>query len=415
MQPTTSGETARKLSGDGRSIIDSTKKIAKETLDLLGSSIAEIFKNRALSGSPADSLRALSSWQPENEVDRVARSMILLSAYRAEQISPSAAYLFLKLLSGQKILSSAPRRMLDTDLSKLASIVQDATIQSLISEAVHQAGSTGNISVSLGGVTHIAVDDSAMFPVIVSPSFRNAFTLTRRKIVVFDGVIETVGQINSFLESCAKEKASILLVARAFSSEVASTIHANNQRKSFDIVPLTPGVSFEDEFTINDIAAIAGLYHRESIALDSATDEHEVIVENGMLKVSLRNSTHRDSLSASLRAELRQFSDKDVSFLLGKRLARISSRRVSVCIGEEFGSTKDIAKERFDYGMRCYISARRKGIIEVDGDMYPGESLRIAKSAHEAFSQLVRNTGGSLVIDKKMAVAKRRRCESRRL
>ena len=413
MQPTTSGETARKLSGDGRSIIESSRRIAKETLDLLGNSVVEVFNNRALYGSPAETLRVLSAWKPTTDVDRVARSMVLLTAYRSEQSSPCSSHLFLRLMAGERLSACEPRAMIESDLPRLLSHISDPTVESLLIDSISEAGASSNISVSTGAITHISVDESVSFPILVSPSFRNAYSLTARRLIAYDAVVESVGQVNELLVKCAEEKASVMFLARAFSQDVASTIFANNQRGVFDIVPATPGTSINDEFTLSDLAAILGQKTTTVAKLESDA-QHEMLVENSSLKIRLRDPSHRDELVKQLREEMRQFSDYDVAKLLSERVRRVSSRRVSVCFGEEFGSAKEVTKERFDHGMRSFVSARRKGVIEVSGEMLPGDSLQSARNSFEAFVQLVRNTGGVLVIDKKLEVAKRRSRKTRR-
>lgn len=413
MRPTISGEIARSLV-DSESLLDASRKIARETIESLGSPIVAVFRDRAMGGSSADSLRVLSSWSPSTGEERLARSLLLLSAYRAEQSSPSAGYLFLQAVSGKKFPSSSPRVLLEHDLASLVSGVNDETIASLLVESIKQSGSVGNVSVSTGGITHIAVDDSCSYPIIVSPSFREAFKLTSRRIVVFDGIIESIGQINAFLENCSADKAQILLIARAFSTDVASTIHANNQRGVFDIVPATPGVGIEDEFTISDIGRIVGQKSLTSISYDSSSTCYDVIIERGNLKIHLGESLGREELLRLLRAESSQFKDTDVLKMLNRRVARTSTRRVSVCIGEEFGDLREIAKERFDYGMRCFLFARRRGVIEIDGSLYPSDSLASAVSTCESFKKLLKNTGGALVIDKTVEVAKRGESKDRR-
>jgi hypothetical protein len=391
-----------------RPLLESTKRVSLSVLDSIKSSILAVFNDRAISGSASEALRILSSFDPQTDEERLSRSMILLSAYRAEQLSPVSGYLFLKLLSGKKILQGAQRRMVEDDLQSLLSTINDQTVESLLTDAIYQSGSAGNVSVTTGGITHISVDENASFHVIISPSFVNAKSLTSRKIIAYDGVIESVGQINSFLERCSKEKARILLIARSFSSEVASTIYANNQRGNFDIVPLTPTLGIDGEFTIADIAAISGQKQTSKICLDESGEECNVVVEGSTLKIALTNLRFRDDLLKKLRKELVDFSNFDVSQLLSQRIARISSRRVSVCIGDEFGDSKEIMKEKFDYGMRCYLSSRRKGVTEVDGQILPGESTKIANLVYESFKKLLNSTGGALVIDNEMEKTRRR-------
>lgn len=393
---------------NGSLLFEASIRISQKTLKEIDSSVLAVFKDRAISGSIAETLRVLSSYNPKSEIERVARSMIISCAYRAEQASPGAANLFLQFLSKKKFATQNSRKMLKNDLSLLLSTVNDKNIESLLENAIYQSGAVGNVSINFGGITYISVDESASFQVIVSPSFENAKSLTSRKIVSYDGVIESVGQINTFLEKCAKEKASILLVARSFANEVASTIYSNNKRGIFDIVPLTPTLGIEGEFTILDISAVTGQFAIDKISFEECGDECNVIVEGGMLKITLKNQSYRDNLLKKLRKEMTEFKHEDVTRLIGQRIARISSRRVAVCIGDEFGSAKEIMKEKFDYGMRSYLSSRRKGVVKISNKIFPGESLKVAQSSYNSFTKLLNSTGGSIVINNDMETPKRR-------
>lgn len=409
MHQITSGGIARKLTGNGNDILQASRKIAETVVLTLEASVAEVFNNRILGGSESDALRVLSSYSPTTDNERVARSLMLISAYRAEQASPGSAALFLRLLSGKSLPMSQPRKLVTSDVAQLVSVVNDRTVESMLVTAIEMSGPTGNLNVSLGGLSHISVDESSSFPVIISPSFTSAGRLTSRIFIVFDGVIESVGQVHRLLDDCAKNSASAVLLARAFSSEVASTIYANNSNGVFDIIPVTPGVGIDDEYTIHDIAGVTGASMSPILSLENASKEADVIIENGMLKVNIRYSSWRDDHLKRLRFELGTFKDEHIKSLISRRIARISGRRITVCIGDEFGDLRQICKERFDYGMRCFMSARTKGVVVANGKTLPGDSIRIAKMTHEAYLKLSQNTGGVLALDKKMAMAKRRR------
>ena len=409
MHLTTSGVTARKLIENSESLGIASRRIAKKTVNLLEAPIAEIFSNRVLNGSHADCLRVLSSFEPKDEPERVARSLVLLNAYRAEQESPGSAFLFLKLLLGEKFADRKSEKLKNQNLSKLLHSVGDPTVHSMLMNAIELAGPNGNISIKTGGITHISVDDSSAFSVVVSPSFISANHLTSRIVVVFDGVIESVGQINRFLEDCASSKVSALLMARAFSSEVVSTIYANNARGVFDIVPVTPGIGIEDEFTIQDVANVTGAILDNLVKLENGSSQHDIVIEKGNLKINFKELKYRDSHIARLRKEISDFKDENIRKLVSNRIARISGRRISVCIGNEFGDMIDVIKERFDHGMRFFMSSRKKGIIIVKDEIFPGSSLYVAQRTYNSFLQLINNTGGVLALDRKMVVAKRRR------
>ena len=146
----------------------------------------------------------------------------------------------------------------------------------------------------------------------------------------------------------------------------------------------------------------------DKISFEECGDECNVIVEGGMLKITLKNQSYRDNLLKKLRKEMTEFKHEDVTRLIGQRIARISSRRVAVCIGDEFGSAKEIMKEKFDYGMRSYLSSRRKGVVKISNKIFPGESLKVAQSSYNSFTKLLNSTGGSIVINNDMETPKRR-------
>ena len=84
--------TMKFLNDSSALLLESSKRVACDTLALLDSSIVEVFNDRALTGSCAETLRVLSAWSPKTEHDKIARSLVLLAAYRAEQSSPSSEY-----------------------------------------------------------------------------------------------------------------------------------------------------------------------------------------------------------------------------------------------------------------------------------------------------------------------------------
>ncbi len=403
MLQTTSGVT-RKFISNNNEFLETSKEIAKRTLNLVDSSIVDVFENRAIGGSPCEVLRFISSLETKSDFERTVKSHMIFSTYKLEQKSPLAGYLFLRLLAGEKFESLPARRLQKSDVDKLLTHAGDDTVESLAKNAIMLAGGIGNISVFMGGITHLSVEDSASFPIIVSPSFVNAKSQNFRKICIYNGVIESVGEVNALLEESARNKASVLLIARAFASDVVSTIYANNNRGVFDIVPITPGTSVADEFTMFDIASITGAKLLNKISLNDAP-ECKVLIEGSKLKVTISDKKLVNTFVKQLRSDTNDFRDHDVLKIISERISRTSSRRISVCIGNEFGSGQGVAKDKFDFALRSYIASRQRGVIEIGEVIYPGNALNLAEQALKSYESLINETGGTLVIDSKMALA----------
>ena len=404
MQQTTSGVT-RSLEGDGQEIIKTIRRFSEDTLELIKSPIVDVFHNRAMGGSSCETLRFLSSIETTSDFERTAKSLLILSAYKAEKQSPLSSYLLLKLLAKENKNERLKRLLKKDDIDGILNHVNEETIESLAKNAIYLAGANGNITVTTGGVTHISVDDSISFPVLVSPSFENANNQTFRQICIYDGVIETVGEINSFLEEASSKRSNVLLMARAFANDVVSTILSNNRRGVFDIIPVTPGMGIFDEFTMIDLSLVTNTTIEKPNLKNS--NSFKMLIEGGKLKITINEKNDINNFVSRLRDERKSFNNEEISKVINDRISRVSSRRVTVCIGEEFGDGQNIAKDKFDSAMRIYLSSRKNGIIEFNNELFPGNSLNTALNVFNSLIRTLHVTGGTLVINKNLALAKR--------
>jgi len=79
------------------------------------------------------------------------------------------------------------------------------------------------------------------------------------KILVVDGFVEKVSEIDQILNKAFEVKQSIVIVAHGFSEEVVSTLFLNQQKNLIDVIPLRIKQDVNNLNVVNDIGIACGM------------------------------------------------------------------------------------------------------------------------------------------------------------
>lgn len=128
--------------------------------------------------------------------------------------------------------------------------------------AIELAGSECKIFIETSTTGDVVVErvDGNTFFMNVDPNYLKAgkITLQGAKVLIVDGLIESVSEIDSLLEACNKTKRSLIIIARGFSADVTSTLLVNYIRKTLNVIPATLEFDLETANVMNDIAVVLG-------------------------------------------------------------------------------------------------------------------------------------------------------------
>ena len=340
------------------------------------------FNNRIVFLGPQDLFRILVELKiKENE--SVAKDILLRNLYKAEQMCPGSAVILLsKIVEAElKIKKSGL-----LDRSFVNKIVEDAKIEILqdsILKAIELGGSNCSMSIIKNTrKSYVSCDDCFSFPVIQIKEFGEKLNFSNSYLVVYDGVIERASQIDKIINEHIEKETSVVLLARGFGYEVVSTLLHNWRAQKTKIVPITSTVDLNSEFVIKDLSACLK-NENSNLSLEEDFLIKNIKIEDSKLLIQdERLSKSSKELISKILKESTDF--RSLKETIGERIKFLSSRRIEVGIGKEFGNTIDVIFDRIDYINRNLIRSRKSGCVEVMVEnktiVVPIEAINIADS-----------------------------------
>jgi len=193
----------------------------------------------------------------------------------------------------------------------------------------------------------------------------NKRAFNNASVVIIDGVVEKVSDINKLIEESITNKRDLCIIARNFTEEVVKTISHNNLLGNFSICLLQ---TLNDEKVIGDMMDFSCLVDSDivSIAKGDVTsclrDDHigkikNLRIEQGDKRISI---SPKVSTVEKLRERLQfQLDEKGLHQIvrdnIKSRISRISSEKVSIMISKNC-LHRDIILSEIDFMLTVFSS-----------------------------------------------------------
>jgi len=313
---------------------------------------------------------------PSNSWERVLYQELIQMCFQLELKCQNSSHMFLKAFialakeyskqdnlkhielveHNQKEGSKYLKQILNTcypatkkDIENLIdNISTDVIVATTIKEATKLAGIEGNIVVEDYNGSNITVELQFGYNFKVSPfkgfipSF-GSWMRSNSKVLLVDGLIEKVSEMDNILRKSFDTKIPLILVAQGFSEEVVATLHANNSRGGFDILPLRLEQSLDTINMLNDIAAVCGSDVVSSLkgemltfvdydalpTIEKATLTNNVItIENN--KTRNRVLSHLTYLNQRRKEQAENTTVSDLADLTTKRIQNLLAHIVKI-------------------------------------------------------------------------------------
>lgn len=277
-----------------------------------------------------------------------------------------------KFFDGQFLTTRAMVSDLGWVVSTYASGVS-AQVRSVIESSLRLAGFAGRIIVertdakpSVELVNGYAFDVAPAWPIrtsIVSP-----------RVIVIDGMIESVSEVHHLLLQASESKEYVVLFVRGMSDDVKQTLRVNNNRGTFRIIPIVAAFDIEGINTLNDVSIVTGAdlvsslkgNLISSVRLDDASWIDELIIRGDSVVVINKRTAHAAHVHASfLREKRARTEDKSLAALYDSRIRSVSSRHVIVRLRNDIDFVA--SSQAFDYTLRAVRSLVEHGVSVVDG------------------------------------------------
>jgi len=301
----------------------------------------------------------------------------------------------------------------------------DQRIKEFVFKVIDTSGINGNIIIENTDKNFpmIEIGSGHSFDVGFDLSFlTNKEKRQESKIIIYDGAVVDVGQIDRIFSECSEKKMTCIIVARSFGNDVMSTINVNHKRKTLDILPVVVNDKIEHVNMMNDVATATGamIINAESgirlsnISINDMTTIDNVLITKGKIsfdaKLSQANAVSKKINKILDRINRAVFDEKmsyqDVSKVFVPRIMALSSNSVNVWVPGNRDFLLHVRKN-FDFSIKMLSAFSNSGMIKStnifkDGnklpDFLPANFIDASIIASSKVYFAISNSGGCVAI-----------------
>jgi len=247
----------------------------------------------------------------------------------------------------------------------------DHVLNDIIYEAVTLAGFKGNISIekSLNSTASVELIEGYTFKHNPMTSLKPT-KLHRPKIILIDGYIESVSEINLLLQDAAEQRHQLILVSRGMHDDVITTCKVNRDRSTMHVYPIIIDFDLGGINTISDMCIVGGclpvscnlgnlistIRLSDAVLLDECTILRDSII--------IKNVRTKSSVISHVRGLIEKLASKneDVASLLSDRIKTLTNSNVIIRLADD--SSFVHKSQMIDYSLRSFKSALSYGMNE---------------------------------------------------
>ena len=373
--------------------------------------------------------------EPQTRVERTLYMLLFQAAYQSELLSSGSAYLTMRfanefieeLLKHPELLNSNEVELLESferlmedykekirglsrsvtehDLQEeLAKVSDDPVLSTAIWEALMVSGLEGKIHVEDGTLQNYVVEQKSGYYFDVLKPFKfmlpqtNIWDEPNVKVMLVDGILEKVSEIDKILNGAMDTKIPVLLIAHGFSEEVISTIKVNVDYKKFNIMPVRLAPDLDSLNVINDIAVVSGgdvVSTLKGQMVCFTEFDSLPMVERVRLtsrELCIENPKTRRAVSDHLRMllEKRQSNQSvtDLSDLVDKRIQGLIAASVVLRLPNMTAAKRDSTKIKIDIALRTAKTLLSYGTIKFDQVRLDSSSEPLSKPFIKALTKV---------------------------
>lgn len=243
---------------------------------------------------------------------------------------------------------------------------EDPILAEVVSQAVQMGGLEGKVFIENGRQENYVVEMKEGYTFHLSPYkwMLTGGNWERRecKVLVVDGLIEKVSEIDHLLTKAFEFKQPMVIFAMGFSEEVGMTLRANLERGLLDIQPIRIPTDLESINLANDLAVVCGSTPISSMKGDmlifAKWDDLPTIekIRVSETQTIIENSKTRAAVSDQIRSILEKRNEnylvEDVQNLLDKRMKSLVSNAVNIFLPEMTTVKNDTQRMQIDIALR---------------------------------------------------------------
>jgi hypothetical protein len=318
---------------------------------------------------------------------QLLKSLILNSSIKAERISPGSSDLCLSFLTeifnknviiDNDVINTINKCALRPDQNYIRKYIKeyfdDKIVADIINDILDISDKNSKVIVGkrLQPNTIIHKSFNNIIPVKTNPAFLKQKTKFKdANVVLIDGAIMEISEINSFMELAHKTKEPYILFARTIGDDALNTIHTNNLRGSFTIIPIEVPMEEETLNMLKDLSVITGA----TIASSDMGDIISTSLVNGIQtgvtidinshNVIISDSKNKKPTNVLIKNLAEKLKNPEINKdIINMRIQGLSSNTINVDIGTELLNKCPLIVEDCDRFFRHLNQLFKFGIIE---------------------------------------------------
>ena len=203
------------------------------------------FGNNVVNSVPADLVRSLSEWSQDDFVDLAIRNIIVDAIVSSENKQVGSGVICaLALLSNKKFDSDIKKYRNRAELHDLDKTIDYFLGSGNLSKVTKQSIGLG----SLNGSLRFDISNNKDFLISAEPAIKikgfvhPMFDLNKRwvesvTLVCVDGVIESLGEIDSILQGSSVHKNNVIILATNYHPDIINTLNVNFKDNRLNVIP----------------------------------------------------------------------------------------------------------------------------------------------------------------------------------
>lgn len=238
---------------------------------------------------------------------------------------------------------------IQTDLDKLVMKISedDLVLADVILQSLNLAGLKGKIYVEDSKNMCFTLEKKVGYSFNLKPLKIFLSTFGNRdwehqevKVLLVDGIIEKVSEIDSILSKSFEKKEPMLILARGFSEEIIATLKINFDKQLLNIIPVLLPSDLDSINTLNDVSSVCGCDIVSSlkgellscVSYDSLATIKKIRCKEG--EVTFEESSTQGSVASQIKLLLAKRTEnqnvQDIVDLLDKRIKNLTSNTVTI-------------------------------------------------------------------------------------
>lgn len=255
---------------------------------------------------------------------------------------------------------------------------EDEALGTAVYQALKMAGLEGSIFVEDGKTNKFVVEarDGFRFPLKTYKFFLQNQTETKlrqTRVLIVDGILETVGEIDQLLLRSQQESTPLVIFAQGFSEEIIATLKHNIDLGRLRVFPVKIPTEIESLNLVNDIAyacnsnivsALAGQKVSMTQWEDLKIIDSIILTER---ETSIINPTSMKAVAVRLKEMLEQRKNAvpDVQEFIDKRIKAFSPSSVVIRLPMSNTMTNEKLRTEIDLQLRTIKSLRTWGVTDL--------------------------------------------------